>query len=83
MLHAHDRAGRGDAVQVSQASLAVVLGVRRQTLSAVTKSFQARGIVQVEPGCIRVLDRAGLEAVSCECYGVLSEAYRTILPAVH
>jgi CRP-like cAMP-binding protein len=81
LLHAHDRTGGGDAVQMPQARLALMLGVRRQTLSAVTKSFQTRGIVRLEPGCIRVLDRAGLERAACECYGVLSEAYKTILPA--
>jgi CRP-like cAMP-binding protein len=81
LLHAHDRAGREDVVPMSQAALAVMLGVRRQTLSAVTKSFQARGIVRLEPGCVRILDRAGLETVSCECYGILYDAYRTILSA--
>lgn len=81
LLHAHDRVDQDDGVQMSQARLALMLGVRRQTLSAVTKSLQARGVVRLEPGCVRVLDRAGLEAASCECYGVVREAYRTILPA--
>lgn len=80
LLHAHDRADQEDMVQMSQARLALMLGVRQRSLSAVTRSFQARGIVRLEPGCIRVLDRAGLEAASCECYGIVREAYRTILP---
>ncbi|MBB4039825.1 CRP-like cAMP-binding protein [Microvirga flocculans] len=81
LLHAHDRVDQDDGVQMSQARLALMLGVRRQSLSAVTKSFQARGVVRLEPGCIRVLDRSGLEAASCECYRVVREAYETILPA--
>ncbi len=80
LLHAHDRAGRDESVQMSQTVLAARLGVRRQSLSAVMKSFQARGIVQLDPGGVRILDRAGLETASCECYSVLSDTYRTILP---
>lgn len=80
LLHAHDRTGHEDVVQMSQATLAVMLGVRRQTLGAVTKSLQARGIIYLEAGCVRILDRAALEAASCECYSVLNDAYRTILP---
>jgi CRP-like cAMP-binding protein len=81
LLHAHDRTGRRGAVEMSKAFLAVMLGVRRQTLSAVTKSFQDRSMVRLEPRCIRVLDRPGLEATACECYGVLQDTYQTIMPA--
>ncbi|MBA1159280.1 helix-turn-helix domain-containing protein [Microvirga mediterraneensis] len=79
LLHAHDRAVQEETVQMSQARLALMLGARRQTLSGVTKSLQTRGIVRLEPGCIRVLDRAGLEAASCECYRIVREAYGTLL----
>ena len=33
----------------------------------------------VERGIVRVLDRAGLEAASCECYGVIKQEYDRLL----
>ncbi|MBA1159121.1 helix-turn-helix domain-containing protein [Microvirga mediterraneensis] len=80
LLEAHDRTGSGASIMLSRTLLAAMLGVRRQSLAAVIRSFEAHGIVRLDSSSVIVLDRARLEALSCRCYGVLRETYQTILP---
>jgi CRP-like cAMP-binding protein len=55
--------------------LAIMLGVRRPTVSEVLKPLQARGLLRSGRGRIKVLDRTGLEAASCECYQAIKDEY--------
>jgi CRP-like cAMP-binding protein len=70
LLLTHDRV-TGDSFQLSQEFLAVMLGVRRQTVSVVANTLQKAGLITYRHGAITVLDRAGLEAASCECYAAI------------
>jgi CRP-like cAMP-binding protein len=47
------------------------LAVRRPTVSLVMNSLQRAGLIECGRGRIRLISRKGLEAISCECYGVL------------
>jgi CRP-like cAMP-binding protein len=78
LLMTHDRIGR-DEFTLSQEFLAMMLGVRRQSVTVVAGTLQAAGLITYKHGVIRVLDRKGLEAAACECYLLLrrhSEALR-------
>jgi hypothetical protein len=44
--------------------------------------LQDADLIQYRRGHITVLDRAGLEQRSCECYGVVKREYDRLLPAV-
>jgi Mn-dependent DtxR family transcriptional regulator len=66
----HDRV-EGDSFHLSQEFLAVMLGVRRQTVSVVANTLQKAGLITYRHGYLTVLDRAGLEAASCECYAAI------------
>jgi CRP-like cAMP-binding protein len=70
LLMAHDRVD-GDAFKLSHEFLAVKLGVRRQSVTVVAGALQAAGLIRYKHGLVTVLDRKGLEAASCECYGVV------------
>ena len=67
------------AMQTSQAALQRIgrkrcrrtLGVRRTSVTDVACQLQQQGLIQYQRGIIHVLDRPGLEAASCECYGKL------------
>jgi CRP-like cAMP-binding protein len=58
-----------------QAALAALLGVRRSGISEAAGKFQTQGLVRYERGCIRVIDRRGLEKKCCECYRFIRRQY--------
>jgi CRP-like cAMP-binding protein len=70
LLQTHDRVD-GDEFALKQEFLAVMLGVRRPTVSVVMGALQTRGLISSRYGRIRILERRRLEAVSCECYEVI------------
>jgi CRP-like cAMP-binding protein len=79
LLSAHDRV-RADRFPITQESLAHMLGVRRQTVTAVASGLQRAGLLAYRRGKARVLNRKGLEAAACECYQVMRSFYdRTLL----
>ena len=81
LLTAQDRAG-GDDIPLTQEYLAEMLGVQRTTVSAVARALQEQGLIGYRRGSIRVLDRAALEARSCECYGAVERHFRRVMPEV-
>jgi CRP-like cAMP-binding protein len=66
LLTAHDRAG--NRLELTQESLAGLLGVQRTTVNAVARELQDEGLITTRRGIIEVHDREGLERRSCECY---------------
>jgi CRP-like cAMP-binding protein len=78
LLMAHDRAGK-DEFLLTHEFLAELLGVRRQTVSIIAGTLQRAGLITYRRGILRVLDREGLEAASCECYQVLKQLYDRIM----
>lgn len=67
LLMAHDLMRRQD-FHLSHEFLAVMLGVRRATVTVVAGSLQASGLIRYIHGEVTILDRARLEAAACECY---------------
>jgi CRP-like cAMP-binding protein len=67
LLQVHDRVN-GDDFGLKQEFLAVMLGVRRPTVTVVLRALQRSGFVSSRYGRMRVLKRRKLEAASCECY---------------
>ena len=66
LLTAMDRAG--DRLELTQESLAGLLGVQRTTINAVATQLQDQGMITTRRGVIHVHDRHRLEQVACECY---------------
>jgi CRP-like cAMP-binding protein len=75
LLSVHDRAD-GDEFEVTQEILSGMIGASRQKVTVVAGELQDAGFIRYQRGRVRVLDRAGLEGTSCECYRVLRKAYR-------
>ncbi|MCB1885420.1 MAG: Crp/Fnr family transcriptional regulator [Geminicoccaceae bacterium] len=78
LLMTHDRAG-GDAFLITQEFLADMLGVRRAGVTVAAGILQRAGVIRYGHGRLAVLDRAGLEAASCECYGVARRRFERLL----
>jgi CRP-like cAMP-binding protein len=78
ILIAHDRARR-DRFEMTQDYLAGMLGVTRPSVTVAAGILHKAGFITYHRGVVEVLDRDGLEASACECYGVISEGFRTAL----
>src|SRR5581483_414111 len=78
LLMVRDRAGK-DEFSLTHDFMAELLGVRRQTVSIIAGTLQRSGLITYRRGLLRVLDREGLEAASCECYETLKRLYERII----
>ena len=68
----------GDEMRITQERIAGMLGVRREGVTGAAQQLQREGLIHYSRGHIRVLDRRGLEQLSCECYGVVERAYEQL-----
>jgi len=71
----------GSELVMTQELIANMLGVRREGVTEAAGNLQAEGLIQYQRGRITVLDRAGLEKRTCECYAVVKREYDRLLPA--
>ena len=71
LLMTHDRVSQAEQFPLTQGYLAIMLGVRRAGVTVAAGSLQDAGLIKYHRGGIRVIDRAGLEAAACECYGLV------------
>ena len=68
-------------IVLTQESLAHLLGVRREGASTVAAKLKSNGIIRYRRGVVVVVDRAQLESLACECYGVIRRESRRLMPA--
>ena len=80
LLMTHDRIGQ-DEFPLTHEILAVMLGVRRPTVTLVMADLARAGIISHVRGHIRIVDRPGLEAASCECYRTVKMTFDRLMPA--
>jgi len=73
LLLSLDRLG-SDELTMTHEMLASTLGVRREGITEAALKLQAAGLIKYSRGRITVVDREGLEASCCECYGVVRRA---------
>jgi CRP-like cAMP-binding protein len=65
----------GHELIMTQELIANMLGVRREGVTEAALKLQKAGLIRYSRGRITVLDRAGLEQRSCECYVVVKKEY--------
>jgi len=65
---------------MTQELIANMLGVRREGVTDAAGKLQKAGLIQYSRGRITVLDRAGLELRTCECYAVVKKECDRLLP---
>jgi CRP-like cAMP-binding protein len=79
LLTCHDRIST-DTIALTQEFLADMLGVQRTTVTAVARGLQEKGVIRYRRGVVDIIDRPTLEALACECYGVIRRNYERLLP---
>jgi CRP-like cAMP-binding protein len=73
---------RSDAMRLTQQHIADMLGVRREAISEAAGKLCDAALIHQSRGRVKILDRAALEAHSCECYGIVKSEFERILPQV-
>lgn len=71
---------QGNNLVMTQELIANMLGVRREGVTEAALKLQKAGLIRYARGQISVLDRAGLELRTCECYAVVKNEYDRLLP---
>ena len=79
LLLSLDRLQNNELV-MTQELIANMLGVRREGVTEGALKLQEAGLIRYSRGRITVLDRAGLEKRTCECYEVVKKEYDRLLP---
>jgi hypothetical protein len=74
----HDRAGQ-EALPYTHEFLSHMLGANRKSVTLAAQSMQQAGLISYRRGKMQVLDRAGLEEASCECYAVVKQRFDAFL----
>lgn len=69
----------GNVLVMTQELIANMLGVRREGVTEAAGNLQSAGLIEYRRGRITVLDRAGLEARTCECYAVVKKEFDRLL----
>jgi CRP-like cAMP-binding protein len=78
LLMTHDRIG-SDEFRLTQEFMSNMLGVRREGVNKVAGNLQRGGLISYSRGHVTILNRGGLEKVSCECYGTIRAESEAVL----
>jgi CRP-like cAMP-binding protein len=78
LLSSADRM-ESEFLHLTQEFLSQMLGVQRSTVTVAAGELQRQGLIGYSRGRIHILDRPGLTARACECYGIVNQSYDRIL----
>jgi len=80
LLVTQDRVG-ADRFLLTQSSLAQMVGARRPSIATAAVVLRRAGLIRYSRGRMTIVDRTGLEAASCSCYGILRAEYERLFGA--
>ena len=69
----------GNDLVMTQELIANMLGVRREGITDAALKLQRAGLIRYSRGHITVIDRKGLEHLSCECYRAVKNEHDRLL----
>jgi CRP-like cAMP-binding protein len=78
LLSSADMLG-SDALPLTHDFLAKMLGVRRPSVTLAAGALQRAGLIESSRGMIRIVNRPGLEGISCDCYRLVRAHYEELL----
>ena len=78
LLMCHDRVD-GDEIAITHEFMAMMLGVRRAGVTTAIHVLEGRDLVEAKRGVITILDRAKLEALADNAYGLPEAEYARLM----
>jgi CRP-like cAMP-binding protein len=78
LLMTHDRM-RLESFVLTHEFLSYMLGVHRPAVTLAAGGLQRAGLIRYTRGRVTVVDRAGLEEVSCACYEIIRTSYERLV----
>lgn len=78
LLLTQDRVG-SDQIALTHEYVAMMLGARRSGVTIAAATLQQAGFIRYAHGHIMIVNRAGLEEASCECYAVARAQFGPML----
>jgi CRP-like cAMP-binding protein len=78
LLMCQDRA-KSDELELTHEFLSIMLGVRRAGVTVAAAKLEEQGLITNTRAHVHILDRAGLEKFSCECYRVVQREFDRLL----
>ena len=79
LLMTDDRVFNG-SFKMTHEFLSLMLGVNRPAVTVAATELQDAGLISYTRGVVRIIDRKGLEAASCECYRIVTHLFEILLP---
>jgi CRP-like cAMP-binding protein len=70
-----------DTLYLTQEFLSQMIGAPRTSVTTIAGNLQREGLIIYHRGKVQILDRSGLEAASCECYGIVRESIQHYIAA--
>ncbi|MGF1535745.1 MAG: Crp/Fnr family transcriptional regulator [Elainellaceae cyanobacterium] len=70
---------QSSTLNLTQAFLSSMLGVRRASVTVAANTLQNAGMIHYNRGHVRILDRQSLQLACCECYGTVKSEYDRLL----
>lgn len=74
LLMVADRVER-NPFELTQEFFSIMLGTTRPSVTLAAAALRHAGLISYERGRIKIVDRAGLEDVACECYAIITDEY--------
>jgi CRP-like cAMP-binding protein len=77
LLMVQDRV-QTDELKLTHSFLALMLGIRRPTVTLVARALQEDGLLRMRRGVFTITDRSKMQARACECYENVSVLYNNL-----
>jgi CRP-like cAMP-binding protein len=78
LLMTHDRIQQNE-LPVRQADTAKLLGMRREAITLIMGKLRKQQLISYKHGLLTIVNRAGIEAIACPCYGIIKAEEESFL----
>lgn len=72
LLMAQDRVD-SEVLAITHDFLATMLGTNRSSVSLAAATLRRKNLIRYTPGAVTIVNRKKLEALACECYGIMQQ----------